>query len=49
MKMLPGHKIHDSMACNVDGILTVRSATILQNTEGCVKVYSKNNTQHRRL
>jgi len=47
--MLPGHKIHDSVACTVDGILTVRSATILQNTEGCVKVYSKNNTQHRRL
>jgi hypothetical protein len=47
--MLPGHKIHDIVVGTVDGILTVRSATILQNTEGSVKVYSKNNTQQRRL
>jgi hypothetical protein len=42
--MLPGHKIHNSVACTVDGISTVRSATILRNIEGCEKVYSKNNT-----
>jgi len=47
-KMLPGHKIHDSVAYTVDGISTVRSATILQNIEGCEKVHSKD-TQHRRL
>jgi len=47
--MLPGNKIHDSVACTVDGISTVRSATMLQNIEGCEKDYSKNNIQHRRL
>jgi len=39
--MLPGHKIHDNVACTVDGISTVKSATFLQNIEGCEKVYSK--------
>ena len=43
--MLPGHKIHNCVACNVEGISTARSATILQNKEGCEKIDSENITQ----